>query len=228
MEASAVVEADSGAAALRGTGEVHVGLLTDGDKAKIETAVRAAEARTAGEIVVAVTPSSDSYAGFRLAAAGALAVALGMLTFRHVYVVPGWVLFLAQIPTAIALHLVFGWAPLVRMLVPANARSAAVDARAKAYFLDGGVLETRDRSGVLVFLSERERRVEILADRGIHERVDAEEWQRNVDMIVKRIREHSPAEGLVQAVERIGELLATNFPPRADDTNELPDAVRDA
>jgi putative membrane protein len=98
--------------------------------------------------------------------------------------------------------------------------------RAKQAFLDHGVTETRDRSGVLIFLSELEHQVQILADRGIHERLGVETWQRHVRTITRAIREDRAGIGIVEVVQEIGEELAAAFPARDDDENELPDGVQ--
>ena len=118
-----------------------------------------------------------------------------------------------------------GRSAVLRGIVPEPVAAATVHARALQLFVERGIHETRDRSGVLILVSELERRVEILADRGIHERVEAGEWQRDVDELVSSIRGGHAADGVVAVVERIGGLLAQSFPPRADDENELPDEV---
>jgi putative membrane protein len=114
---------------------------------------------------------------------------------------------------------------LLRWITPRAVQRRAVSDRVKQLFLELGVIETRDRSGVLVFLSELERRVEILGDRGIHEHVGNEAWQAMVDELVGAIRGGRAADGLATIIGRIGRELAAKFPPRADDTNELPDQV---
>jgi putative membrane protein len=119
-----------------------------------------------------------------------------------------------------------GVAAVTRRLVSSQAQRAAVLARAEQSFLEQGVTETRDRSGVLLFLSEAERRVELLADRGIHERVGTEDWQMLVNDVVKAIREGRPGAGIAGAVDAIGARLAQHFPPRSDDVNELADEPR--
>jgi putative membrane protein len=88
------------------------------------------------------------------------------------------------------------------------------------------VTETRERSGVLLFLSEAERRVELLADRGIHERVGTEDWQALVNAVVESIRTGHAGDGIASAVDAIGARLAQHFPPSPDDINELPDEPR--
>jgi putative membrane protein len=119
-----------------------------------------------------------------------------------------------------------GLGAVTRRLVPVGAQREAVRARAEQSFLEQGVTETRERSGVLLFLSEAERRVELLADRGIHERVGTEAWQALVNAVVDSIRTGQAGAGIASAVDAIGAHLAQYFPPSPGDTNELADAPR--
>ncbi len=202
-------------------------LLSDDEKNQIAEAVAHAEKSTAGELVVVLTARSDTYAIWRAGLAGSLSVALMLEAYYMLHGWPAWVFFVMQLPLAMLLYGVFGSGVLLRLVVPKNALARLVEERALAAFLEAGVTETRDRSGVLIFLSEAERRAVILADRGIHERVASDEWQKDVDSLVTAIAAGRPAAGLLTAVERIGSILAESFPPREDDFNELPDAVRE-
>jgi putative membrane protein len=201
-------------------------LLTETEAASVSEHVAQAERGTAGEIVVVLAERSDGYERQRTAASfsATLLVALALYTF--VPVIPElWVL-CSQVPVMLLFWWLSGLPGVTRMLVPARALHAAVRARAEQSFLEQGVTETRDRSGVLLFLSEAERRVELLADRGIHQRVGAEAWQALVNDVVTAIRSGRAASGITSAVDAIGARLAQHFPPAPDDTNELPNEPR--
>jgi putative membrane protein len=207
-------------------GERMAHLLTTAETATVAEHVARAERATAGEIVVVLAERSAGYERPRVAASftATLLVAIALYTF-----VPTlselWVL-CAEAPIMAAFWWFTGLSAVTRWLVPAQAQRAAVLARAEQSFLEHGVTETRDRSGVLLFLSEAERRVELLADRGIHERVGTEDWQTLVNDVVKAIREGRAAAGIAGAVDAIGARLAQHFPPRPDDLNELADEPR--
>jgi putative membrane protein len=201
-------------------------LLSQEDTARIAERVAAAELRTAGEIVVVLAEQSGGYERQRVAVSftATLLVAVGVYSLAPA-IHELWVL-CGEAPLMLAFWWLSGRRPLMRLLVPAAAQLEAVRARSRQVFLDHGVTETRERSGVLVYLSETERRVELLADRGIHERVGAEDWQKLVDEVVSAIRKGHAAQGLVAAIDAIGARLAQHFPPSADDINELPDEPR--
>jgi putative membrane protein len=69
------------------------------------------------------------------------------------------------------------------------------------------------------------RRIEVVADSGIHSRVDPATWEGMVAQIASGARAGQLADGLIAAIRSTGELLAQHFPRRPDDRNELPDRV---
>lgn len=201
-------------------------LLSADEKQRIEQAVAAAEQRTAGELVVVVAESSHDYARYRAGLAASLTVALA-LEAGQVFELATWLLLLAQLPAGALLYALLGHSAWVRWLVPKSVREEAVHQRALSAFVESGVANTRDRSGVLVFLSEAEHRAVILADRGINARVKPDEWSADIEILVRALRNREAAQGLLSVVERIGGILAESFPPRPDDENELANAVRE-
>lgn len=202
-------------------------LLSVEEARRVERAVAAAEARTAGEIVVVVRPRSEGYEGARALLAGlwTLTAAAAAAAYLPWHLDPVW-LVLAQLPALALAWSLAGWTPLLRTALPPGRAARAVHARALAAFAEHGVHQTRDRCGLLIFVSELERRVEILADEAIHQRVGASGWAAQVEQLVAAVRAGRPGDGLVAVIEQVGSVLAEHFPRRADDTNELADAPR--
>jgi putative membrane protein len=201
-------------------------LSSETDTKLIAERVAAAELRTAGEIVIAVARRSAEYGRERAFVSCVATLLWALLVYHFLPQVPEiWVL-CGQAPIALAAWWLSGLPALLHRWVPRAVQASAVHARAQQLFLELGVTETRQRSGVLLLLSESERRVELLADRGIHERVGSERWQALVQAVSAAIAEGKAAQGVGAAVDSIGEALAQHFPREADDTNELPDAVR--
>ena len=209
-------------------------LFTDADRARIAEAVHAAESRTRGEIVTAVVPASDDYDGavWRGAAFGAL---LGPLALALVDLAAGlwsdpepWQMVLAAAGgCALGFLVVRASAFLTRWLASDEEIDLRVGRAAREAFLEHEVFATRDRSGVLIFLSLLEHRVVVLADSGIDDRVAPGEWSGIVERIVRGIRAGRPADALVEAIGRCGEILEqAGLEPRAEDRDELDDALR--
>jgi uncharacterized membrane protein len=88
-----------------------------------------------------------------------------------------------------------------------------------------GMHRTALRHGVLVYVSIEDHKLAVIGDRGIHERVGPDYWQRLVAAVLGHFREARPRDGLALAVGELGSVLGRHFPRRPDDVNELPNRV---
>ena len=122
----------------------------------------------------------------------------------------------------------FGQRAVLRLLVPLQVSEERVHRAASLAFREAGLVETRDRTGILIYVSLLEHRVVVLADRGIDSRVEPGTWDAVVARIVTGIKADRAEEGLADGIRLCGEILASRFPPRPDDTNEIPNAPRGA
>ncbi len=95
--------------------------------------------------------------------------------------------------------------------------------RAEDIFSQLRVWDTEHNSGVLIYVQLVDRRIEIVADRGIAAKVEQTEWNAICRAMEKAFKEKRFAEGALQAIERMTVLLARHFPPRGKNPNELPD-----
>jgi uncharacterized membrane protein len=98
-------------------------------------------------------------------------------------------------------------------------------AAAQEQFTRLGMTQTRDRNGVLIYLAPRSRQFAVLGDSGVHARCGAGFWQELTRSMSEQFRAGDFTAGLVQGIQRAGELLGRHFPRRPDDHNELPDRV---
>ena len=109
------------------------------------------------------------------------------------------------------LHLV----PLLKGMTPRQ--------RARQVFGQLGVWDTEHNSGVLIYLQLVDRRIEIVADRGISAKVEQAAW----DAVCRRMEDAFRAgrfeQGVLDGVREITMLLARHFPARGDNPDELPD-----
>jgi uncharacterized membrane protein len=96
---------------------------------------------------------------------------------------------------------------------------------AKRTFDKLGLAATRERNGVLFFVSVKERRFAVLGDQGIDQKVPAGFWDNVVAQVGDRFKQGKFGEGLVEGIKMAGEQLTAHFPPRADDVNELPNQI---
>lgn len=225
--------------------------LTEADLAAIEAAVRAAEARTKGEIYCVVAEQSSDYMLTPLAWAvgvALLAPALMLLAGLEIPVAEwarlgqwtsgqsadaGATARAALIGTLLLQGVLFAGAmllvsfgPIRRMLTPRGYKRDRVRQRAEEQFLARNLHTTRERTGVLIYLSRAERMAELVADAGIDAKVGAEVWTRAMSVLVAGLRDGDPARGFTAAITLCGEVLAEHFPPRADNNpDELSNSV---
>jgi putative membrane protein len=194
------------------------------DRARISDAIRAAEAKTSGEIVCVLAQSS-SHPGalpILLAAAAALALPWGLVLFTTMTVQR----MLSLQVIAFLLLLALLCLPRIRAaLIPRRARRAAAHRVAMEQFMLRGIAHKQDRSGVLIFVSLAERYARIIADDGIAARVPRPRWQAAVDALTAHMRDGRIAEGFVAAVELCGSELAAHFPRAEGSRDELPDRI---
>lgn len=203
------------------------------DRAAIETAVKAAEAHTAGEIVPYAVSRSDSYHGSRwlgafLGAVSGAAAAAAIIQLGDLWLVgpATWAAAAAVVGGAAGYLAVALVPPLQRLLVTESERDQAVHRRAAEAFIEHEVFATRERTGILLFVSLFERRVVVLADAGINAHVGEQEWAGIVASVAAGIRAGRPGEALAAAITRCGELLAAHGVARSrDDRDELPDTL---
>lgn len=88
-----------------------------------------------------------------------------------------------------------------------------------------GMDKTRDQTGVLVYVLLSERKLQIVADKGINEKVNNETWQKIADMMAEHFKSGKYLDGIINGLDEIGKILYTHFPIKPDDKNELSNEV---
>jgi putative membrane protein len=192
------------------------------DAERISAAITKAERNTSGEIVAVVADQSSRYQHIPFMWAALLALIIPWPLIHFTWMPVQWI-FLIQLLVFLAL-LTISWHPRVRMsLVPKSILRANTRRRASEQFLAQNLHTTTGRTGVLIFVSIAEKRVEIIADSAIDARVEKGTWQKIVNDFTAEIGARRVADGFEHAIARIGEKLAEHFPPAGFDPNELPD-----
>jgi putative membrane protein len=198
-------------------------LLTAEDHAAIAAAVAAAEKRTSAQFVCVLAHASSDYAHVPIMGASVLALLTPWPLIEFTDWSVQWI-FLLQLVVFIAFALIFSWMPVRLALVPRAVRRARAHRAALEQFVLRRVAHTKNRTGVLIFVSLAERYARILADEGIAQKVHAAEWQAAVDALVSQMREGLIAAGFTSAIERCAAIAAAHAPPDGS-ANELPDRL---
>ena len=198
--------------------------FTQQDHEAISAAIHAAEQRTSGQIVCVLVRSSSDYVHIPLLWASVLSLCLPwLLIFFTQWSVQR--IFLLQIALFLVVAvLAFLSMPLRLALVPRPVQRARAHHTALEQFLLRGITRTKNRTGVLIFVSLAEHYARIIADEGIAGKVHHSEWQAAIDGLTARMREDQIAAGFIAAIERCGDVLATHAPPDGS-SNQLPDRL---
>ena len=192
------------------------------DIKKIQAAVVAAEGKTSAEFVVALEPQSGHYRDLDLWAG--IAAAGFMLLFTIFS--PLW---FHTLLLPVYLMAVFGVVWFASGRLQGIRRFLASEERflsqtreaAELLFMRKGISQTRGRTGVLVMVSQLERRIEVVADSGVVRAVDQEEWDTLMAGVQGEFEESDRAATAIRVVERLGEFLKEPLPVAPDDEDEL-------
>lgn len=197
--------------------------LTDPDRQRIRAAIEAAERRTRGEFVTVIARESDDY--LYIPVLWAALISLAVPGLAQLSVVP-WLVahtYSIQIVTFVLVAVLFRLPAIKHRLIPAYVQRQRAHRIALEQFFLQNLHGTEERTGVLLFVSVGEHYVEIIADKGINDRVDTGTWDALVAEFVAQVKRGRIADGFVRTIEACGDLLAVHFPAGEADRNELPD-----
>ena len=218
--------------------------LTEDQHKIVSDAVGEAELNTSGEILTVLADRSDGYSDIiqlYCAAIGFTAMSV-FAAFPQPFMdlwdrfFGGWghewsIGELASMTIALGLlaylasTLIFLSDAVRFALIPGPTKTTRVHAQAVKHFKVGAERRTRGKTGVLIYLSMREHRAEIVADDSIAEKVSAEVLCEAMADMLDEIKSGKIAEGMAVGVRDVGFVLAEHFPRDEDDENELPDRL---
>jgi putative membrane protein len=213
--------------------------FTEQDLARIKAAVNAAEHRISGEVVPVIVERSGFYTIANYKASiifAAMAFVFMIILDRYIinanasntlYYDPVFIFVVVAFAGVIGAVLPNFIDPLKRLLITQEQLDQSTRVRAENAFLEEEVFNTKQRTGIMIFISFFEHEVIVMADKGITKVVEQKEWDRIVAGLVANIREGRIVDGLESAIKRCGEiLLEKGFTKTDDDTNELGDDLR--
>jgi len=196
------------------------------ERERIKETTRAVECCTVGEVVVMVVDRSDDYPDGQVIG-GVVGGSLLSLAITALFFNASLWFF---VPLAFVFFFPFRaifkkYHPLRTAFLGVKRREHAVVHRAIRAFHEKGLNRTKERTGVLFFISLLEHKVWVLADKGIHEKIGQETLNSFAAKVSRGIAEGRACDALCEAIKEAGELLANHFPKTKDDKDELPDDV---
>ncbi len=209
-------------------------LFSTRDRERVEQAVNEAEKQTAGEIIPYAVEACDGYeeAMWR---GGVSLGGITLLVFVTIHSFSNsWGTFevmevalgslAAMLAGAVSANFV---KPVKRFFAGKELMERRVAQRAAEAFLAEEVFSTRDRTGILIFLSLLEHKVIVLGDSGINAKVQKSDWEGIVKTIVGGMQSGKPAEGVIEAIRQCGDLLKKHgVAIQTDDKDELINKLR--
>ncbi len=218
------------------------GLMSAAEHERVAAAIRQAEAKTAGEIFAVAARASDDYrfipllwAALATLIGGTLAAFAWPLVSAALTDGGDWgsgaaalsaqALAIGQIAVFVGLALLTLVPAIGLALVPKPIQFSRCRRHATEQFLAHNLHVTRERTGVLIFVSMREHFATILADEGIAQHVDDAVWAAIVEELIARIVADDLTGGFEAAIAACGTVLAEHIPPGATSENELPDRL---
>jgi len=199
-------------------------MISQIDRERIADAIRAAEAKTSGEIFCVIARHASDYRLVPLAWAAAVALVVpAPLIYLTLW--PASVIYVVQLIVFIAAALGLSLPEIRFHIVPRRTQHERAHLQAMQQFFAHGLHHTQNRTGVLIFASVAERYAEIVADAGINEKVTPHVWDQAVAALVAGIKQGRATDGFVAAIEQCGAVLAEHFPPGALNRDELPDKL---
>ncbi len=196
--------------------------LTHQDHARIAEAIRLAEEKTSVEIVCVLARRASTYgyvpplwAAFIALVAPWPMLLLTTLSAREI--------FATQIAIFVIVAIMVSWMPLRLALTPRLVKHRRASREAIEQFFSRNVSATRDRTGILIFVSLAERYARIVADDGLADKITHAEWQGALTPLLENMPYEQIAEGYVLSIEECARLAAPHAPAGGED--ELPNKV---
>ena len=200
--------------------------FTPQEKEEIHRTIKSLETRTSGEVAVVLVDRSDPYPEGEFLGGiliGGLLAFIVDLWFFHGQI---WFLIPLHFLFFLPLYFLFQGIPVLKTpFLGARRKEKAVSRRALQAFYEKGLYKTHLNTGVLFFLSLLEKKVWVLADKGIYEKIKQETLNQFAGQVSSGVRDRQAGKALVQAIQVLGDLLAEYFPITAGDKDELPDEV---
>ena len=197
--------------------------IADQDRARIAAAIHAAEQKTAGDIVCVLMRSSSSYSYAPILWSSFVALLSPWLLVFTTQLSVVRILAL-QVAIFFVASLLLMWTPLRMALVPRSVKRTRAHRAGMEQFFARGIAQTKNRMGVMIFVSLAEHYAQVVADDGIAARVDHAVWRETVDALTAQIAQGRIADGFVAAIGRCGDVMA-QIAPADGSGHALPDRI---
>lgn len=199
--------------------------MNPNDRLLLSEAVASAEQKTSAEIVTIIAKSTetnlvrDFNLGMVVGFQGAIVlVLLQSLLWLQSPSIFSWVVM------GVLLLFVFSTISFLKYMMGRVQKDAVLD-RAKMEFQRSVISRTVGATGVLLFFSEKERQLVILADEAIDKKVEEKTWDKIVNKTLDVIKKEDLTQGVKYCIESVGEVCSQHCPIQPGDVNEISNEV---
>ncbi|WP_028238554.1 TPM domain-containing protein [Stutzerimonas azotifigens] len=199
-------------------------LLTQAECQLVAEAIERIERDTDAELVTVLAAQADDYRYIPLLWASLVALVLPAALLLFTDWLGAVELLLVQWALFVVLAMVFRMPSVTTRLIPRSVRHWRACNLARRQFIEQNLHHTEGDTGILIFVSEAERYVEIIADRGISSRIDDRAWESIVAAFTEQVRAGQVLEGFIICIEACGALLRQHV-PKTHPRNELPNRL---
>lgn len=200
--------------------------FTEEEKKQIKETTQDIESRTIGEVAVMVVDSSDRYVEAEITGGVLIGSLLSLIVTISYFHSSIW----SYIPLSFLFFFpvlfLFKSVPILKTaFIGIKRKEDTVRLRAVRAFYEKGLYKTKKNTGVLFFLSLLEKKVWVLADKGIYEKIEQETLNKFARIVSQGIKDGRACDALCESMKEAGELLSRYFPITPGDIDELPDEV---
>lgn len=197
-------------------------MISQKDQTEISKIIDVAEERTRAELIPMVVTKSDAYpaAHFRCAILMSFIFTVALYLSPLNILNPIYFIWI-QIPGFVIGYFLANIDMVARFFVTNKEMEEEVYQRALEAFFEHNLHSTDEHLGVLLFISRFEKKVKIISDRGIKEKIADEKWQTIIEVFKKEARSSNYIEALKASIPRIADVLALHFPHTGNNKNEI-------
>jgi putative membrane protein len=199
-------------------------ILTEIERAQIAIAIEISEKQSTAEIVCMISPAASDYRFTPILWASMIALMMPWPFWWFTQIEISRIL-LAQLVLFCVLLFVFSTKKLRIWLTPKGIRRSDVERAASHQFKLVGIARTKQRAGVLLYVSVAERIAVVLPDEAVRKVLTLDASELALAALTKHLRSNQPATGFLAAIELLTEKLAIALPSNGEDKNELANSV---
>jgi len=197
-------------------------MISKEDQKRIRDLIATAEKKSHTEVVPMIVSKSDTYpaAHFRCAIIVSFLFSLGLYFSPLSIINPIYFLWI-QLPGLILGYFLGQISVIQRFLITNKEMEFETRQRAYEAFFEHGLHLTKRNNGVLIFISLLERKIRIVADKGVEDKIEQKVWDEIIEQFADKVHKENLAQALKYTIEATANVLEYYFPGQGERNNEL-------